>query len=102
MVTENRGISPAILTEIQKIGRDNALSKMVLFGSRARLDHSERSDIDLAIWAKDASHYYRVSDALEHIDTLLMFDLVDMNSGFLSRELKEEIERDGVVLYEEV
>lgn len=31
--------------------------------------------------------------------TLLMFDIVDMDSG-VSEELEEEIEKDGIVIYE--
>ena len=30
---------------------------------------------------------------------ILMFDVIDMDSG-ISEELKKEIERDGVVIYE--
>lgn len=42
-----------ILVELQKMGRKFELSQIILFGSRARCTNGERSDIDLAIYAKD-------------------------------------------------
>lgn len=30
------------------------------------------------------------------------FDLIDMNQKLISEELKEEIERDGIVIYEKI
>jgi len=38
-------------------------------------------------------------DEIEIVPTLLMFDVVDLDSG-CNEELRAEIERDGVVLYE--
>jgi hypothetical protein len=31
-----------------------------------------------------------------------MFDIVDLNGGAVSRDLLDEIQRDGVILYEKV
>lgn len=38
----------------------------------------------------------------EDVWTLLEFDLIDMDYGVVSAELKAEIERDGIVIYEKV
>ncbi len=38
---------------------------------------------------------------VEKVDTLLMFDIVNLN-GNVSSELIDEIERDGVIIYEKV
>lgn len=74
---------------------------MVLFGSRARGDHREKSDIDLAIYG--CSDFLAFSDQLEEeLWSLLRLDLIDMNGMFVSKELIDEIERDGVILYEAV
>lgn len=40
-------------------------------------------------------------DIEEYAWTLLMFDVVDLNKK-TTPELQEEIERDGIVLYEKV
>lgn len=70
---------------------------MVLYGSRARGDQGERSDIDLAYRGGDGARF--ALDVDEETSTLLMCDTVDLarpnNPGFLA-----EIERDGVILYE--
>lgn len=75
------------------------LEKVILFGSRARGDNRERSDIDLAISGGDFIEFALAVD--EDIPTLLMFDVVVIDE-LLSTELREEIERDGVLLYEKV
>ncbi len=72
---------------------------MILFGSRARGDNSERSDIDLAVSGGNALDFYY--DVEEKVRTLLMFDVVELDRG-ISTELQAEIERDGVILYEKV
>ena len=68
-----------------------------MFGSRARGDHTERSDVDLAVYGGDFDSFYW--NIKENIHSLLSFDVVDMNSR-VTEELKKEIERDGVVIYE--
>ncbi|MGN0553536.1 MAG: nucleotidyltransferase family protein [Oscillospiraceae bacterium] len=85
--------------DIIKIAKKNGIKKVILFGSRARCQNSERSDIDLAVSGGNALDFYY--DVEENAWTLLMFDVVDLDKG-ISDELKAEIERDGVLLYEEV
>lgn len=85
--------------DIIKIAKKNGIKKIILFGSRARGDNSERSDIDLAISGGNAWNFYY--DIEEEAWTLLMFDVVDMDKG-ISKELQTEIDRDGVIIYEEV
>ena len=58
----------SVVFDIERFAKKNKIKKVVLFGSRARGNHSERSDIDLAV----------------------------------SGELRAEIEKDGVLLYEEI
>lgn len=77
------------------------LEKVILFGSRARGDNRERSDIDLAIAGKRADCIEFSLTADEDISTLLMFDFVIIDEH-LSPDLKTVIEKDGVILYEKV
>lgn len=91
-----------ILEALQGAGEKFNLDQIILFGSRARGDNFERSDIDLALRAKDAKQYYEILDYIEEIETLLIFDVVDMNSSAFSRDLCEEIKRDGVLIYEKI
>lgn len=86
-----------VIKEITEFAKENSIIKIVLFGSRARGDHTERSDVDLAVYGGDFDSFYW--NIKEKIHSLLSFDVVDMNSR-VTEELKKEIERDGVVIYE--
>lgn len=71
----------------------------MLFGSRARDDAEERSDIDIAIDADaDQRLWFQIEDILEEADTLLSFDLTRLNEA--SDNLRRRIETEGTVLYE--
>ena len=86
-----------VIKEITAFAKENSIIKIVLFGSRARGDHTERSDVDLAVYGGDFDSFYW--NIKENIHSLLSFDVVDMNSR-VTEELKKQIERDGVVIYE--
>ena len=40
------GIKQTVIKEIMQLARENQVEKVILFGSRARGDYKERSDID--------------------------------------------------------
>ena len=86
-----------ILRELSSFAKNYSITKIILFGSRARGTNTERSDIDIAVYGGDFDHFYW--DVKEKIHSLLMFDIVQADAP-ISDELKEEIERDGVVIYE--
>lgn len=90
-------LSDKIKREICETARFHGVERVVLFGSRARNTYTEKSDIDIAVYGGDFDGFYW--DIKENIHTLLMFDIVNMDSD-VSDELKVEIERDGVVVYE--
>ncbi len=83
--------------EIVLFAGKHSVTKVVLFGSRARGSNTERSDVDIAVYGGDFDDFYW--DIKENVHSLLMFDVIDVDSG-ISEELKKEIERDGVVIYE--
>lgn len=93
----NNNIPGRVLKDVSTFARRHGIEEIILFGSRARGTHTERSDIDLAIRGGDFDPFYW--DVKEKTHSLLMFDLVDLDAG-VSEELKTEIERDGVVIYE--
>lgn len=88
-----------ILRDIYSLAKKHSVEKVVLFGSRARGTNTERSDIDLAVYGGDFEKFYW--DVKEKVRSLLMFDLVHMD-GSVSDDLKEEINKDGVVIYEKI
>ncbi len=72
------------------------IDEVILFGSRARGDNRPRSDVDLAVRGGNITCFSL--DVDEEIPTLLMFDVVNLDSA-VQPELLEEIARDGVTLY---
>lgn len=88
-----------VVEDIAHIARKNGVKKVILFGSRAKGSHTDRSDIDLAASGGNVPDFY--NDLEEEAQTLLMFDVVNLNRK-ISPELQAEISKDGVVLYEEV
>ncbi len=88
-----------VLQDIVKAAKKYDIEKVILFGSRARGDNRERSDIDLAVSGGNITEFtFGIED---EVWTLLMFDVVNLDRP-VQPELLAEIDRDGVVLYEKV
>lgn len=98
-LSEKTGIKISVLKEIVQLARNYGVEKVILYGSRARGDFKERSDIDLAFYGGDSSRF--ILDVDEETSTLLEFDIVDLQKP-IQPELLESIEKDGVVIYEKV
>lgn len=84
---------------IALLGEKYHADKIILFGSRARGDHKERSDIDLAVYGIPENEQSAFWSDIGDLPTLLEFDLIHITEDTNS-ELLENIEKDGVVLYE--
>lgn len=85
-----------VVKDITAFAQKHDIQKVVLFGSRARGTHTEKSDIDLLISGGDTEAFYW--DIKENVHSLLTFDIVENTD--VSGDLKEEIERDGITIYE--
>lgn len=93
----NQYLPERISREISTFARKHSVQKVVLFGSRARGDNTERSDIDIAVYGGDFDAFYW--DIKEKVHSLLMFDVVEIDNS-VSKDLIGEIQRDGVIIYE--
>lgn len=77
------------------------IDKIWLYGSRARKDSRERSDIDLAIECPNATYadWQKVVDIIENADTLLKIDCIKLDdlkdTGF-----KENLFHDKQLLFQ--
>ena len=92
------GIRAVVLEEICALAKKHQIKKVILFGSRARGDHRQTSDIDLAVSGGDVVQFTLEVD--ESTSTLLKYDVINMD-GAVQEELVETIIREGRVLYEE-
>ncbi|WP_083831823.1 nucleotidyltransferase family protein [Rickettsia helvetica] len=74
---------------------------MWLFGSRARGDNDERSDIDIAIICPNITdqEWLEAMDIIENADTLLKIDCVRFESTKISSELYENILKEKKIIY---
>lgn len=89
-----------VYEQIIEMARKYHVRKLVLFGSRARGTNLPKSDIDLAVYG--CSQFAELKDDLdENLWSLLKLDIINMDENYVSQTLVSEIERDGVILYEE-
>ena len=93
------GLREGIIEAVILQAKNNDVKRLCVFGSRARGDYHRTSDVDLAIYGGNVANFS--ADVEEYVDTLLSFDYVDMNSG-IQDELREVIEKEGIVIYEKV
>lgn len=84
---------------IIELAKKYGINRVILFGSRARGDNRDRSDIDIAVSGGNVIGF--ALDSEEAIDTLLMFDVVNLD-GYVQPDLLEEIEKEGIAIYEKV
>jgi len=83
-----------VIRDISTFAKKHSVEKVILF---ARGTNTERSDIDIAVYGGDFDSFYW--DIKEKVHSLLMFDVVEIDAG-ISEELRKEIKKDGVVIYE--
>lgn len=89
-----------VYKQIGEFACEAGAKRVTLFGSRARGTNLPKSDIDLAV--EGCPDFDALYDRLQNeLWSLLKLDVVNLDTCS-SDELRHEIERDGVVLYEEV
>lgn len=87
---------------INKLAGLPFIEEIWLYGSRARGDNSDRSDIDLAIICPKAieSDWQKVTSILDKADTLLRIDYIRFDSLASNDKLKSNIILDKHILYQ--
>ena len=99
----NFGIEAASLTAIRRLcERTPGLERLWVFGSRARGDHRQRSDIDLAadapLWTTGDGLAF--TDALKRLPMVYPLDCTWWQAAGLSTEFRQQVVRDRQVLWE--
>ena len=90
-------ISDIIRDRLAALGAEQGADRIVLFGSRARGDHRERSDIDIAVFGLANEKRAAFSEAVEELPTLLDFDVVFVTEK-TDAALLHNIEKDGITI----
>ena len=76
------------------------VEKVLLFGSRARNDNKNYSDVDWCLFGKDITHliYAKIVMDIEEINTPLSFDIVNFNE-LSKKEFINNILTEGIEIY---
>lgn len=98
-MTDKLNLPNRVTQDIRVLAQKCGIEKVILFGSRARGDNRERSDIDLAVSGGEIAKF--IFDIDDEVWTLLSFDVINLD-GPVQPELLKSINRDGVVIYEKV
>ncbi len=94
----NFGLPEQIIQAIKKeLQKRETVTRAVIFGSRARGDHSYNSDIDLAVYCEGELPPELLLD-LDEAAGIYKIDVIDMN-GHLDVKLRQRIEEEGVEIY---
>lgn len=87
-----------IYHQLAALAEQHRAQRLVLFGSRARGDNKECSDIDLAVYGMPRSERAAFWLDAEELPTLLKLDIVHITPG-MDPKFLQNIEKDGVTLY---
>ncbi|MHB8791536.1 MAG: nucleotidyltransferase domain-containing protein [Desulfobulbaceae bacterium] len=96
------GLSDADMAQIRGVfARFSAIDKAVLYGSRAKGNYKQGSDIDLTLYGKDLTTA-QLGDIAEALDDLLLPYQIDLSifAHLNHPDLRDHIERVGQVFYE--
>lgn len=98
---EKVGLEPHTLRLLNSVFKKNPLiEQVILYGSRARLQHKPSSDIDLTILAQllNVENLYQIE---RDLDELMLPYNIDLSLYHLidDKDLLEKIRQDGVTIY---
>ncbi|HVJ50275.1 nucleotidyltransferase domain-containing protein [Desulfitobacterium sp.] len=90
-----------VTEQVREIAMKYKIDKLILFGSRARGDHSPVSDYDIAVFERHLTTLDKANFCadVDEIETLRKFDIVFVHDS-VTDDLMENIKKDGIVLYE--
>lgn len=104
-IAKQFGLTQNVISEIQSVfAQFDEIDTVILYGSRAKGNYKNGSDIDLTIKINintkpEDALVFRVIDALDALDFVYSFD-VSLFSQIKDSDLVEHINRVGMVFYE--
>ena len=82
---------------LAELARRYGARRLVLYGSRARGDHRDNSDVDLAVYGMPEENEGAFGMDCDELPTLLKLDIVQIREG-MNPAFLANIEKDGVTL----
>ncbi len=101
VMTNRYGLNKKIFYTIINILKNYSqyIKKAILFGSRAKGDYKQTSDIDIAIkFRKNNSKLYQIKDELLQQNIIYTFDIIDYDK-INNKKLKDAIHKEGKVIF---
>lgn len=96
------GLSDTVIAELQAVfGRHPNIEKVLIFGSRAKGNYRDGSDIDLAVIGNnlDYSQLLNILIEIDNLGLLYRVDLLDYQKH-VNTPIGEHIDRVGQVFYQ--
>lgn len=89
-----------VLSEITRIAIDNKVSKVLLFGSRARGDYTERSDYDISFICSHITNTEKqhIRDSVDEIETLYKIDIIFLPHLHGTDSISQSILQEGITI----
>lgn len=96
------GLEEKVIDQIVDIIKEyDEVEKVKIFGSRARGDYKNQSDIDIALYGEKLTNSIN-TNIFYDIDKLYLpykIDLINFNTLKNEEALRENIEREGIIIY---
>lgn len=89
------------LQKITKICRDAGINYLALFGSYARGDHNENSDVDLLVNFKETRSYFETARILNKLEDSIGKKVDLVSQKCLKPNRRPYVMRDLVTIYDE-
>ncbi len=90
------GLSDRSYQKIREVVNEYSDYEFIVFGSRARGDYKNGSDLDLAVKGEISDEiYYKILNSFDLLDIPYMIDIVFINK-ITKQELLDAIKRDGI------
>ena len=90
------GLADRSYQKIKEVVDKYSNYEFIVFGSRARGDYKNGSDLDLAVKGEiDEEQYYKILNSFDLLDIPYMIDIVFINK-VKKQELLDAIEKDGI------